>query len=97
MQRLHFCTFLDPTNTTCAGAFCIDHETGVLSLLEMLDTETQPMHTVTLAISNLRELEYDVRAEKKLCMQIIIFYFLHRAQQESSEVCVLLYHRLCST
>ena len=54
---------IDPTNTTCAGSFCVDHETGTLSLLEMLDTETQPVHAVRLAISNLRQLDYDVSAK----------------------------------
>ena len=32
----------------------------MLSLFKMLDTETQPVHAVRLAISNLRELEFDV-------------------------------------
>jgi hypothetical protein len=51
----------DLNDTTCAGKFCINHETGELSLGEMLDTETQPVHTVPLAISNQRQLQYDVR------------------------------------
>ena len=50
----------DLTDTRCVGSFCINQFTGDLLIAEMLDTETQAVYTVPMAISNNITLEFDV-------------------------------------
>lgn len=73
-----YTNFIDTSNTTCADHFCVNHETGGLYLREMLDRETQAVHTISLATSNLRELQFNVRIIIifRLFLVINIFFLL---------------------